>query len=59
MTTRTRSASLPEGATSGRREVQAVVHARLEQLGANLRIALAAIHGRASRSAPSVQLVSP
>ncbi len=53
------SASLPEGATSGRREVQAVVHARLEHLGANLRIALAAIHGQAIRPAPSVQLVSP
>lgn len=53
------SASLPQGATFGRREAQSVVHARLEHLGASLRIALSAIQGQTMRPAPDDQLVSP
>ena len=49
-------ASMPDDSAVGRREVQAIVHARLGRLGGNLQIALAAIQGHTIRPAPSAQL---
>lgn len=52
-------AAMPDSSTVGRWEAQAIVHARLGQLGGNLHIALAAIQGHTLRAAPSAQLAGP